>query len=180
MANINRSTRNTNAATNLADNITNDISPADVRQSIIDINDSTFSLLDDYATNTFVGVLTDAGGTATYAIGTNNCRYTRILNVVYFSANLSNISTIGAPSGQLRFSGFPTFGGILNICSLPISRYVASAGSTFYSIVGELQVAGYIHFIFQNIQDRDFSSIVSVAEFSGGSLRLSGFYFVTP
>lgn len=180
MAVLNRATRAANIVAQIFTNLVNSINGNTVQQRMMDNVDSTFSLLDDYATNTFIGVLTDSGGTATYTIGTNNCRYTRILNVVYFSADLNNINTIGIPTGELRFSGFPTFGGILNICSFPVSRYVAFTGTTFYSIVGELQIAGYVHFIYQNIQDRDFSSIVNVTRFNDGSLRLSGFYFVTP
>lgn len=179
MANINRSTRNTNAATNLADNITNDISPADVRQSIIDINDSTFSLLDDYATNTFTGVLTDAGGTATYTIGTNNCRYTRILNVVYFTIQLTTISTTGAPTGELRLSGFPVFGGIILRSAAPIFRWVGTTESFVY-IVGDVSTSGYI--VFRRITNSTniLTTTVGPQSFSNGAIELSGHYFVTP
>lgn len=57
--------------------------------------------------NTFNASFQDFGGGATYTIGNNNCSYIKVGNLVTVSFDLSNINTVGTPTGALGIRNFP-------------------------------------------------------------------------
>lgn len=76
--------------------------------AVIPLADNTNAgLLPFYQTDTFIPTLVDIGGGATYSIGSSDCRYSRMGNLVFVYLSISSIGTTGTPTGFLEIQGLP-------------------------------------------------------------------------
>ena len=183
MANLDRATRTANANTDLPDNVTQDISPADVRQGRIDNIDSALSLLDDIEQGTLTCSLVDIGATATYTInGTNEFRYTRVLDFVKFKITLTNLDADVQGTGELRV--------VVN--AMPASIQF-DPGSPFPVSFGSLNSSGFASIIAFSITTNNLIFLtttsttsnnntngLSIVDFGGipNAISIEGTYFI--
>ncbi len=59
------------------------------------------------SSGSFTAIMQDLGGGATYTIGSQNCNFYRVGDLVHISIQLSNVTMTGTPTGRLNIAGLP-------------------------------------------------------------------------
>jgi len=129
-------------------------------------------------TGTFVPTVIDAGGGATYTVGSvQHARYIKTGNQVYFTIYLINVGMTGTPSGALRIGNLP-FNCLYDAEMASVG--ISGGNVPFYSLRGVIDNTNgtEIQFLFKNALNTSAGSFMNAVTFSGsGQIRVSGTYY---
>tara|TARA_R110002074_G_scaffold86875_7_gene191841 strand:- start:15439 stop:16470 length:1032 start_codon:yes stop_codon:yes gene_type:complete len=122
----------------------------------------------------FTPLLTDAGGGATYTAASSIGNYFEYGNAIHFMITITNIETVGTPTGELRITGFPFSSIIPSAVSVNFNGYI---NQNFYSLQGVMSTS-YMRFQTQQAFDDLMSThLTAVTIDSGSGIYITGTYF---
>tara|TARA_R110000772_G_scaffold50518_4_gene116146 strand:- start:27243 stop:28826 length:1584 start_codon:yes stop_codon:yes gene_type:complete len=122
-------------------------------------------------TTAFTPDIIDTTAGATYSHTTATGEYVRVGDLVTFSIAITNISTTGTGSGELRITGLPLSPARTSSALVELSGFI---GTNFYQLQARVTTAGNIDFRYQAALDDSMSTLPAATIDAGTAIYITG------